>query len=317
MGEGKDRKKRVAYRVDVDMDEVRALWDSGETYSGIANKLGVSCSRMKNLIEKDDSFVSQNFMCVSKAATDPIIDDYVNEYSVRELVLKYGKTRQYIVRLLQIAGVFVKGRELPVSKEDDKYIVVEHESGDVVSMKKPRAKRRSKKAQAEVAGDLGSIFRAEREKAHEEESAKQESVSEEVKPEKKASKSNTKSASKLAKKPVSVSNYEEKANSEVAVADKETVEKPKKPAAKKASSIGTSKPKAAKKPSAKKESPAEGQVKDESEVNFVTREEKVEYCNKKYGKGNWKFMTREEVIAQLRFDMEMKKLAKQEGWEDD
>ena len=317
MGEGKDRKKRVAFRVDVDMDEVRAMWDSGETYSGIANKLGVSGVRMKNLIEKDSSFKSQNFLCVSKEATDPIIDDYVNEYSIRELVSKYGKNRQYIVKLLQCAGVFVKGRELPVSKEDDKYIVVEHESGDVAGVKKSRAKRRSKKASAEAATDLGSIFRAEREKANEDEIVKQDAVSEETKPEKKASKPSTKSAVKPAKKSDSASVLVEKEESEVAVPAKETAKKPKNTAVKKASSGGTSKPKAAKKPATKKEAPAVGKANGESEVNFVTREEKVEYCNKKYGKGNWKFMTREEVIAQLKFDMEMKKLAKQEGWEDD
>ena len=34
----------------------------------------------------------------------------------------------------------------------------------------------------------------------------------------------------------------------------------------------------------------------------VSLEEKIEYCNKKYGEGRWYFMTREEIKDQLRED---------------
>ena len=37
--------------------------------------------------------------------------------------------------------------------------------------------------------------------------------------------------------------------------------------------------------------------------DFYTREEKIEYCNKKYGEGNWHFMTHEEVLAALDRDL--------------
>lgn len=34
----------------------------------------------------------------------------------------------------------------------------------------------------------------------------------------------------------------------------------------------------------------------------VSREEKIEYCNKKYGKGNWHFMSKDEFVAYMLYE---------------
>lgn len=40
-------------------------------------------------------------------------------------------------------------------------------------------------------------------------------------------------------------------------------------------------------------------------------EEKIEYCNKKYGVGKWHFMTREEFIEAWKLDQEKRKIAQE------
>lgn len=40
-------------------------------------------------------------------------------------------------------------------------------------------------------------------------------------------------------------------------------------------------------------------------------EEKIAYCNQKYGEGKWHFMTREEFIAAMKLDQE-KRMIEQE-----
>lgn len=52
---------------------------------------------------------------------------------------------------------------------------------------------------------------------------------------------------------------------------------------------------------------------DESIENeeIPTMEEKIAYCNEKYGVGNWHFMTREELISALKFEQE-KRMIEQE-----
>lgn len=40
-------------------------------------------------------------------------------------------------------------------------------------------------------------------------------------------------------------------------------------------------------------------------------EEKIAYCNEKYGVGNWHFMTKEELVQALKLEQE-KRMIKQE-----
>jgi len=38
------------------------------------------------------------------------------------------------------------------------------------------------------------------------------------------------------------------------------------------------------------------------EPTKVSREEKIEYCNKKYGRGNWHFMSKDEFVAYMLYE---------------
>lgn len=43
------------------------------------------------------------------------------------------------------------------------------------------------------------------------------------------------------------------------------------------------------------------------DCNVISKKEKIAYCNKKYGEGNWEFMPLDEVIDRLIFDNQFRK----------
>lgn len=56
----------------------------------------------------------------------------------------------------------------------------------------------------------------------------------------------------------------------------------------------------------KKTSSSAKPKKKKKDDSFVSKKEKIAYCNRVYGKGNWRFMSKEEVIDALTFDQEMR-----------